>query len=87
MDTFIASFLETGSVSWLYYSDRLAEFPLGILGVALATAMLPKLARDHVVEDEDSFSKSLGSQVYLAIRLARLDRFGAHGRADFVDII
>lgn len=60
LDTFIASFLETGSVSWLYYSDRLVEFPLGILGVALSTAMLPKLARDHVAEDQDSFSKSLG---------------------------
>lgn len=47
-------------MSWLYYSDRLAEFPVGILGVALATAILPKLARDHVAEDEDSFSKSLG---------------------------
>lgn len=34
-DTFIASFLMTGSISWLYYSDRLLEFPLGLLGLRL----------------------------------------------------
>ena len=37
-----ASFLVTGSVSWLYYSDRLMEFPLGVFGVALATVILPR---------------------------------------------
>lgn len=48
LDTFIASFLVTGSVSWLYYSDRLMEFPLGVLGLALATVLLPQLAREHL---------------------------------------
>lgn len=48
LDTFIASVLVTGSVSWLYYSDRLVEFPLGVLGLALATVLLPQLARDHL---------------------------------------
>lgn len=37
----LASFLVTGSVSWLYYSDRLMEFPLGVFGIALATVILP----------------------------------------------
>ena len=37
-DTFITSFLQTGSISWLYYSDRLLEFPLGLFGIAIATA-------------------------------------------------
>lgn len=37
LDTLLASFLVTGSISWLYYSDRLVEFPLGIFGIALAT--------------------------------------------------
>ena len=46
-DTLIASFLVTGSVSWLYYSDRLVEFPLGVFGIALATVILPTLSRQH----------------------------------------
>ena len=45
LDTVIASFLPTGSVSWLYYSDRLAELPLGVFGVAAATVILPNLSR------------------------------------------
>ncbi|MFZ1573839.1 MAG: murein biosynthesis integral membrane protein MurJ [Chromatiaceae bacterium] len=45
LDTFLASFLTAGSISWLYYSDRLVEFPLGILGAALGTVILPRLAR------------------------------------------
>jgi len=45
IDTLLASFLATGSISWLYYSDRLVEFPLGILGAALGTVILPRLAR------------------------------------------
>ncbi len=44
LDTFLASFLTVGSISWLYYSDRLVEFPLGILGAALGTVILPRLA-------------------------------------------
>ena len=44
-DTMLASFLASGSISWLYYSDRLMEFPLGILGVALSTVILPRLSR------------------------------------------
>ncbi|MDO8846235.1 MAG: murein biosynthesis integral membrane protein MurJ [Methylicorpusculum sp.] len=59
LDTFVASFLVTGSVSWLYYSDRLVEFPLGILGVALATVILPKLARNHAASEYQAFSKTL----------------------------
>ncbi|PJG85583.1 murein biosynthesis integral membrane protein MurJ [Conservatibacter flavescens] len=48
LDTFIASFLMTGSISWLYYSDRLLEFPLGLFGIAISTVILPALARHHV---------------------------------------
>ncbi|MGB5736492.1 MAG: murein biosynthesis integral membrane protein MurJ [Thiohalocapsa sp.] len=47
IDTLLASFLTTGSISWLYYSDRLMEFPLGILGVAIGTVIMPRLARQH----------------------------------------
>jgi len=45
IDTLMASFLVTGSVSWLYYSDRLMEFPVAIFGVALATVTLPNLSK------------------------------------------
>ncbi|MBS6000509.1 MAG: murein biosynthesis integral membrane protein MurJ [Haemophilus haemolyticus] len=48
LDTVIASFLMTGSISWLYYSDRLLEFPLGLFGIAISTVILPTLARHHV---------------------------------------
>ena len=50
VDTAIASFLVAGSVSWLYYSDRLMEFPLGVFGIALATVALPNLAARHTAE-------------------------------------
>lgn len=59
VDTLIASFLISGSVSWLYYSDRLVEFPLGIFGVAIATAILPHLAKNHANRDAHGFSQSL----------------------------
>lgn len=59
IDTMLASFLVTGSVSWLYYSDRLVEFPLGIFGIALATVILPGLSRDHAGESPAQFSATL----------------------------
>jgi putative peptidoglycan lipid II flippase len=59
LDTLVASFLSVGSVSWLYYSDRLVEFPLGILGVALATVILPNLSKSHAADDTAAFSHAL----------------------------
>jgi len=59
LDTLIASFLEDGSISWLYYSDRLMEFPLGILGVGLATVILPSLSNKHATESSEGFSHTL----------------------------
>ena len=58
-DTIIASFLPGGSVSWLYYSDRLAELPLGVFGVALATVVLPTLSRKHARGAGELFSETL----------------------------
>jgi len=58
-DTIIASFLETGSVSWLYYSDRLVEFPLGVFGIALATVVLPTLSKQVAREDDEGFSATM----------------------------
>ncbi|MCW8908061.1 MAG: murein biosynthesis integral membrane protein MurJ [Sedimenticola sp.] len=57
LDTLIASFLVSGSISWLYYSDRLMEFPLGILGVGLATVILPNLSKKHATESPEGFSR------------------------------
>lgn len=59
VDTLFASFLTSGSVSWLYYSDRLVEFPLGIFGVAISTVILPSLSKNHAADDTEAFSKSL----------------------------
>ncbi|MEA3274800.1 MAG: murein biosynthesis integral membrane protein MurJ [Pseudomonadota bacterium] len=59
LDTLLASFLVTGSISWLYYSDRLMEFPLGILGVALGTVILPKLSQKHAEQSPEAFSSTL----------------------------
>ncbi|HCG9645793.1 TPA: murein biosynthesis integral membrane protein MurJ [Vibrio parahaemolyticus] len=58
-DTFIASFLQTGSISWLYYSDRLLEFPLGLFGIAIATVILPALSRKHVGSQSEGFAHTM----------------------------
>src|SRR5579883_497642 len=59
IDSIFASLLVVGSVSWLYYSDRLMEFPLGVFGVAISTVILPHLSRHHATQSEESFSLTL----------------------------
>lgn len=59
INTIFASFLKIGSVSWLYYSERLAYFPLGVFGVALATVVLPHLSRSHAAKSPQEFSSTL----------------------------
>lgn len=59
LDTVIASFLVSGSVTWLYLSDRMVELPLGIFGIALATVILPNLSQKHAAGDPESFSRML----------------------------
>lgn len=59
LDTLLASFLVTGSISWLYYSDRLVEFPLGIFGIALATVILPSLSKKHASASKAAFSHTI----------------------------
>ncbi|CAK0739795.1 putative lipid II flippase MurJ [Gammaproteobacteria bacterium] len=66
-DTLIASFLVTGSVSWLYYSDRLLEFPLGVFGIAIATVILPKLSADNAARDADGFIRTLDWALRLVV--------------------
>ncbi|MEQ1790142.1 MAG: murein biosynthesis integral membrane protein MurJ, partial [Rickettsiales bacterium] len=59
VDSIFASLLVVGSVSWLYFSDRLMEFPLGVFGVAISTVILPHLSRHHASQSEESFSLTL----------------------------
>jgi len=68
LDTVIASFLITGSVTWLYYSDRLLEFPLGVLGIAIATVILPTLSQQHARASTEEFNQTLN----WALRLVTL---------------
>jgi putative peptidoglycan lipid II flippase len=66
-DTLIASFLIAGSVSWLNYSDRLLEFPIGVFGVALATVILPSLSQKHARQSTVEFSATLDWALRLAV--------------------
>lgn len=70
INTVFASFLGTGSVSWLYYADRLMEFPAGMLGAALGTILLPSLAKYHASERLDEYSKLLDWGLRLTLLLA-----------------
>ncbi|MBL6986077.1 MAG: murein biosynthesis integral membrane protein MurJ [Methylobacter sp.] len=67
LDTLVASFLTVGSVSWLYYSDRLVEFPLGIFGIALATVILPSLSKSHATKNTAAFSSALDWSLRLVV--------------------
>ena len=70
INTIFASFLATGSVSWLYYADRLMEFPSGMLGAALGTILLPSLSRYHASENHVEYSKLLDWGLRLTLLLA-----------------
>jgi integral membrane protein MviN len=70
INTIFASFLVTGSVSWLYYADRLMEFPTGMLGVALGTILLPSLAKHHADNSRDEYSALLDWGLRLTLLLA-----------------
>ena len=59
VDTLLVSFLATGSVSWLYYSDRLLELPLALFGITIATVILPGLSREHATASPGAFSATL----------------------------
>ncbi len=67
LDTIIASFLVTGSIAWLYYADRLMEFPLGVFSIALATVILPGLSAHHAKQSMERFSETLDWALRLVI--------------------
>ena len=100
INTIFASFLIAGSVSWLYYSERLVFFPLGVFGVALATVVLPHLSAKHALKSSSDYAKALNwgircnliigipAMVYLAVLAIPLitSLFG-YGRVTAYDMI
>jgi putative peptidoglycan lipid II flippase len=70
INTIFASFLQTGSVSWLYYADRLMEFPSGMLGVALGTILLPSLSKYHADANHDEYARLLDWGLRVTVLLA-----------------
>jgi len=63
VDTIVASFLVSGSVTWLYYSDRLMELPLALIGIAIATVALSKLSNYFAQNDPKNFIKTIDSAI------------------------
>ncbi|AFC86954.1 integral membrane protein MviN [Frateuria aurantia DSM 6220] len=76
LDTVIASFLMTGSQSFLSQADRFLELPLGVFGVALGTVILPALSRHHVSTDHEGFSRALDWGLRTATLIAVPAMFG-----------
>jgi len=70
INTIFASFLVTGSVSWLYYADRLMEFPAGVLGAALGTILLPSLSKHHASGSPAEYSRLLDWGLRVTLLLA-----------------
>ncbi len=58
MDTFVASFLKSGTVSYLYYADRLLELPIGLFAISFATAILPVISQNVIDKDVESVNKN-----------------------------
>ena len=70
INTIFASFLVSGSVSWLYYADRLMEFPAGVLGAALGTILLPSLAKYHAQANAEEYARLLDWGLRVTLMLA-----------------
>lgn len=70
LDTVLASLLPGGSVSWLYYSDRLTELPLGVFGIAIATVILPALSTQRARAESDAFGATLDWAIRLVLLIA-----------------
>lgn len=63
LNTNLSTHLGDGRVSWLYYANRLMEFPLGIFSIAMGTAILPALSAHHATRSTDQFSATLDSSL------------------------
>ena len=69
VNTALASFLSTGAISYLYYSDRLLEFPIGIFAVAISTVILPALSKINIKTNHDKYVKTLDWGVRMVLLL------------------
>ncbi|EAT11610.1 murein biosynthesis integral membrane protein MurJ [Bermanella marisrubri] len=67
LDVLLASFLQPGSVSWLYYSDRLSQLPLGVFAIAIGVVILPNLSQRHASEDKQHFVATLDWAVRMVL--------------------
>ena len=67
VNTLLASFLAEGSISYLYYADRVMEFPLGVFGIALASASLPVMARQATTGDRAALAGTLNFALRLGV--------------------
>ena len=65
MGTLLASFLAEGSVSWLYYADRIVQFPLGVFAIAISTAALPSLSTQAAKKNLEEFGDTLSHSLRL----------------------
>ena len=81
-DTIFSSFLPKGSISWLYYSDRLMEFPLGVFGVALSTVVLPHLSRQHATNKHKDFELTVDWTLQLILLIVLPASLGLFVLAD-----
>ena len=70
LDTVLASFLPQGSVSWLYYSDRLVELPLGVFAIAISTVILPSLSRQQANSSAEEFRATLDWAMRMVLLIA-----------------
>jgi putative peptidoglycan lipid II flippase len=70
LNQIFASFLTPGSISWLYYADRLMELPAGVLGVAVGTILLPSLSKYHAAANTTEYSRLLDWGLRITVLLA-----------------
>jgi putative peptidoglycan lipid II flippase len=70
VNTLLASLLPSGSISFLYYADRVMEFPLGVFGIALASASLPAMSRQAAAGDARGVADTLGFALRLSFWVA-----------------
>ena len=87
-NTIFASFLITGSVSWLYYADRIMELPVGLLGAALAVILLPSLTQSILDKKQENVNRLVdwGLRIAIIISLPCAVAFVICGPAIFVTL-
>lgn len=70
INSIISSLFNSGSISWLYYADRLMEFPVGVLGVSVSTLIFPKLIKHHTLNSKIEYSKLLDWGLRISVLLS-----------------